>query len=231
MHAEDRVIHFSTELLHPPMQHPKARLQQLYYDLAQTRSGYDNTDLNVPGQPRFYSRRGARTQSVVAFLPDRLAIIEEWADIPLPTFLMKVREIAARFASLFGVSAFPVQVATLRSTFALTHYADARMFLLDHVCGLEGRIGPHMGRPIGIGGLRLVLPHSPEHPGDLHIAIESFRHSLNEVLVDVKGVFNKPPVTPDNLDAACAAVEYVRAFITDSIFPFLDQFDTAQEEF
>lgn len=231
MHAEDRVIHFSTELLHPPIPHPKGQLQQLYYELARTRAGYDNTDFNIPGQPRFYSRRGQRTQSIVAFLPDRLAIIEEWADIPLPTFLMKVREIAVRFMNLLGVSAFPVQVATLRSTFALTHFDDARVFLLDRVCGLEGRIAPHLGRPVGIGGLRFVLPNSSEHRGDLHVAVESFRHSVNEVLVDVKGVFNTPPVTRETLDTACANIEYIRGFITDNLFPFLDQYDAAREEF
>jgi len=227
MHAEDRLIHFSTELLHPPAPHAKAQLQKLYFDLAQARIGYDSISLSPGAPPRFHSRRGTRTQSVAAFMPDRIALVEEWVDIPLSEFLARVREMAARVFDTLGIAAFPAQVVTLRSTFALTHFTDARVFLLDHACGLEGKIAAHFGRPVGIGGLRFVLPQTPDHPGDLHVSVESFRHSQNEVLVEVKGVFNHPPITRENAETACANIERVRAFITGHVFPFLDQYDLA----
>ena len=226
MQAEDRIIHFSTELLHAPTVFQKPQLQKLYFDLAQTRAGYDNTDFTVPGRPRFHSHRGARTQSVALFLPDRIVLIEEWADISLSEYVANVREVASRVVDLLPANAFNVHVATLRSTFALTHCRDARVFLLERVCRQEGRLEPHFHRPIAIGGMRFVLPQVPGHRGELHVAIESFRHAVDEVLVEIKGIFGDAAIGREQLDALERNVESVRAFVTSSIHPFLDQYDT-----
>jgi hypothetical protein len=225
MHAEDRLIHFSTEMLHPPVQHPKAQLQKLYFELAQAKAGYDNIDLTLPGQPKFFARRGLRSQSVAVFLPDRIALIEEWTDIPLSEFLVKVREVLRAAFDVLGITTFPLQVVTLRSTFALTHFQDARVFLLDHVCNQAGRFRPFFERPIGIGGLRLVLPQVPGHADELHVAMESFRHDPKEILVEVKGIYPGAPLSRETAAAATERIEAVRAVITDSVFPFLDQYD------
>jgi hypothetical protein len=225
MHSEDRLIHFSTELIHPPARHDKAALQRLYFDLAQSRAAYDNTDFTVPGQTRFHSLRGNRTQSVVSFVRDRIVLVEEWVDIPLSSFLEKVKEVASRASEALSIPVFPLQAVTLRSTFVLSHFSDARVFLLDHVCGQEGRIGPFFRRPILTGGLKIELPATPEQPGDLQVTIQSFRQGINEVFVEVRGIFNGPPITRDTLDLANANIERVRRFITESVFPYLDQYD------
>jgi len=229
MQAEDRVIHFSAELIHQPVQHKKDVLQKLYFDLSQTRAAYDSTDFTIPMQARFYSRRGNKTQSIALFLPDRVVLIEEWADIAMSDFLEKVREIASRALAARRVPAYVAHTATIRSTFALTHFDDARVFLLDHACAQEGRIGPHLKRPVATGGLRLVLPETNEHPGTLNIAIESFRHSLNEVFVEVKGVYGRQQVTNENLDIMLLNIKTTRAFISDNIYPYLAQFDQPRD--
>ncbi len=228
MHTEDRSIHFSTELLHAPVQHRVPALQKLYFDLTQTRTGYDSTDFSTPPQFRFHSKRDANTQSVALFLPDRLVLIEEWAGIPLSGFLDKVREVGPRVLGVIGQACFLAQTVTLRSTFELTHFDDARVFLLDHACRQDGCISPHFQRPIAVGGLRFVLPETPAHRGAFHVIVESFRHNVKEIFVEVKAVYGQR-LEGDAMEQAVANIEEVRGFITDNMFPYLEQFDQPRE--
>jgi len=230
MHAEDRLIHFSTELIHAPVTYTVPRLQKLYYELSQTRAAYDNSDFSMHPQYKFYSKRGTKTQSIALFLPDRIVLVEEWADIALSDFHAKVREVAGRLLESYGIPVFIAHTVTLRSTFVLTHFNDARVFLMDHMCQQRDRIGPYFRRPIAVGGLRFVLPQTPENPGDFHVTIESFRHSINEIFVEVKGIFLKQSITKNGLDTAIENAHQVRTFITDNVFPFMDQYDVPPEE-
>jgi len=225
MQAEDRIIHFSTELIHPPVQTPKEILQRLYFELTQTRASYDSTDFSNPGQVRFYSQRGKKTQSVLMILPDRIIIIEEWADIALSDFLEKVQAVGERALAARGISHYLAHTAMIRSTFALTHWDDARVFLMDHACGQAGLIEPYFHRPIAVGGLRYVLPESETDPGQLHVTIESFRHSKNELFVEVKGIFGRQPVGAGQMNVVQDNIRAVRDFISGRIHPYLNQFD------
>jgi len=230
MQAEDRPIHFSAELLHLPCKHEVSVLQKLYFDLSQTReAAYDNTDFSLPGRFRFFSKRGARTLSTFLFLPDRFMLAEEWVDIPLSDFLAKLERAAGLAMDALNIPFLPAHTVTLRTTFALTHYDDARRFLLDHVCHQEDRLGPYFRRPIAVGGLRLVFPETPEQPSSYNVVIESFRHSQHEVYVEVKGVFARQRVMRDGLGLVADNFRAAQGFVVDSIFPFLNQYDTAQE--
>ncbi|MCK5861617.1 MAG: hypothetical protein KAH38_03965 [Candidatus Hydrogenedentes bacterium] len=230
MQAEDRVIHFCVELIHSPAPVKRQVLQKLYFDLSQTRASYDSIDMANLAQARFHSRRG-KSQSLLIFLPDRVLIVEEWSDMPLSDFEEKVRVVAPVVMQARGVNQVIVHSATIRSTFALTNYTDARVFLLDNACSLEGRISPHFKRPIATGGLRLVFPETNEYPGNLHVNIETFRHSANEIFVETKAIFGRQPVTMPEMDLIIANLRKTRAFISESVFPFLQQFDCSQEEF
>ncbi len=229
MQREDRPIHFSTELIHVPHAYSVPALQRLYFDLSQTKAAYESTDFSQPGPPRFYSKRGARTQSIALFLPDRVVLIEEWVDIALSDFLEKIRTITLRLPGAAGVQGFIAHTATIRTTFALTHYPDARVFLMDHACNQAGRISPHFGRPVSIGGLRFVLPETPEHKGTLTVVIESYRESLQEVYVEVKGVYGQDPFSCDAPEAACANIRSLCSFIGDNVYSYLSQYDAPQE--
>lgn len=231
MQSEDRIIHFSAELIHQPSLPQKDALQKLYFELSQTRhGGYDSTDFSNPGNPRFYSRRGQRTQSLLLFLPDRVVLVEEWTDMPLSDFLDKVKEIAPKVLMARNAPEYVAHTATIRSTFALTHYDDARVFLIDHLCNQAGKIAPHFGRPIAVGGIRYVLPETNEHPGTYNVTIESFRHSRNEVFVEVKGVFGRRRVKPEETDIILSNLKQVRTFISTRAFAYLNQFDQAQTQ-
>ncbi len=231
MQAEDRLIHFSTELIHPPTKHDRAALQGLYFELSQTRAAYDSIDTDRPGFGKFHSKRGKRTQSIALFLPDRLTFIEEWSDIALATFLDKVRDMVPRAMATLKVPFFVAQTVTLRSTFGLTHYEDARVFLLERVCGQADRIAPHFGRPLAAGGLRFVLPETPDHPGTLHVVIESFRENLDEVFVEVKGIFGQTRINAGSVERLIDHVQVVRTFISDAVFPYLNQYDAPEEDY
>ena len=224
MQAEDRVIHFCVELVHAPSPINRAALQKCYFELSQTRANYDSIEANEGAQSRFYSTRG-RAQSIVLFLPDRALVIEEWADLPLSGFEEKVRLIMPRAAEARGVDRFLVNAATVRSTFALTHFTDARVFLLDRACGLSGRITPYFQRPVATGGLKFVLPETADQSGTLHVNIESFRHSNDEMFVEVKGVFGRNPVVVAEAEEVIRNLRLVRQFISERVYPFLQQFD------
>lgn len=226
MQSEDRVIHFGVELIHTPLRHKKETLQKLYYDLSQMRNtGYDSTDFTNPAQPRFYSKSGQRTQSICLFLPDRLLILEEWADIPLSAFIERVEAIGSRVLEMEGVQRFIAHTATIRSTFALTHVQDGRVFVLEHMFGQEGRIGQYFQRPIAMAGMRFHFPEADEYPGNFQVAIEPFRQSRNEIYVEAKGVFTRQPVEPGGMTIVTDHLHGVRSFITERIFPYLNQFD------
>ena len=226
MQAEDRPIHFSTELLYAPFPLKDTALRRLYYELSQCpEASYESVALSGKGPPRFYSKRGEQTQSVALFLPDRLVLMEEWVDIPLARFLGKVEEVGRRVLEAFEIGFYRLQTATIRTTFALTHFEDARVFLMDHACRQEGRIGPHFRRPVGVAGLRFVLPATPDLPGDLHIIIESFRRRPNEVFVEAKGIFPEQQIGPASLQTAQENIQILRDFISENISPFLAQYD------
>ncbi len=230
MQAEDRPIHFSTELLFPPFQLNTPVMQRIYYELSQhPLTAYDSADFNQAGPPRLVTARG-KTQSVLLFLPDRLVVIEEWVDITLGQFIEKTRTIMATVFASCELENVIAQTVTLRTTFALTHFQDARVFLLDHVCGQEGSIWPHFQRPVGVGGIRFILPRTAEHPGDLHVIIESFIQSPNEVFVEVKGIFGELQVNEASVETLGANARHVRSFITQSVYPYLQQYDHPQEE-
>ncbi len=230
MQPEDRLIHFSTELIHPPVQHQVPVLQRLYYELSQQPGiGYDNTDFTVPGTFRFHSRRD-KAQSIALFLPDRLVLIEEWADMPLSRFIERLKTVGERARQLPGISRFVAQTVTLRSTFALTHHADATAFLLERACGLQGHMAPHFDRPLVTGGLRFVFPETPDHPGTLNVLVETFRYNPREVLVEVKGLFDHNAMGLQDLEVAADHVQLTRRFILDHVFPFLNQFDTPRPD-
>lgn len=230
MQSEDRLIHFSTELIHRPKNHDRKDLQKFYYELSQTPgTAYDTSDFSQATQTRFLSRRSKRTQSICLVMADRITLVEEWADMALCDFTQKVVGVATQAMAVLGVAPFIIQTATLRSTFALTHFADARTFLLDHACGQENRIEPFFQRPIGSGGLRFSLPETPENRGSLNVIIESFKHSNKEIFVEVRGLFKGPLMSEENMDGVIANIGLCREFITDHIYPFLNQYDTPKE--
>lgn len=227
MHSEDRLIHFSTELIHRAKQHDVKTLQKLYYELSQSgHANYQSTDFSAPNQVRFYSRRGKSSQSLALFLADRILLMEEWADIPLSDFLAKVEEVAGRAMVELGIAEFAAQTVTLRSTFVLTAHNDARTFMLNRVCQQQDKIAPHFERPIGVGGMRFVLPETPEYPGTLNVIVESFRQSANEVFVEVKGVHQNQRAGPEDLQVLKDRLLEARTFISECVFPYLNQFDT-----
>ncbi|NUM55579.1 MAG: hypothetical protein HUU46_18190 [Candidatus Hydrogenedentes bacterium] len=231
MQSEDRPIHFSSELIHAPHKHALPPLQKLYYELSQTKhANYLSSDFSPTGPPRFFTKRGRKTQSTAVFLPDRVLVAEEWVDVPFAQFLERLDAVAELASRELGIPSFVAHAVTIRTTFALTHFSDARVFVFEQMCGLEGKIGPHLGRPIAVGGLRFVMPETPDHPGTLHTTIESYRYSQNEIFVEVKGVFAREPIAAGELRPLRENCRLVRDFISGHIYPYLDQFDVPVED-
>ena len=229
MHAEDRTIHFSTELIHPPLQRDKAKVQEFYFELSKIPGvGYDNTEFRVPNQPRFYTRRGDKTQSVMVLLPDRMLMIEEWADTTVAGFTDKIGKAIDCARNVMNIGPILAQTATIRSVCTVSHYDNAKSFLMDTVCNQQGRVDSFFQRPVAVGGLRFVLPATPEFEGTYHIGIEPFRQGVSEVFVELKGVYKTNGGEGITTESLATHLHEMRAFIADNIYPYLNQYDTAQ---
>lgn len=226
MQSEDRIIHFGVELIHTACRHKKDSLQKLYFELSQVKhGGYDSTDFTHMAQPRFYSKRGKRSQSICLFLPDRVLLLEEWADIATSEFVERVEAVGSRVLQLEGVGRFMAHTATIRSTFALSAVEDGRVFMLEHVCGQNPSRARHFQRPIAMAGMRFHFPETDEYPGNLQVLIEPFRQSKNEIYVEAKGIFTREKVCSGEMNIVTDHCQGVRSFIAERIFPYLDQFD------
>lgn len=230
MQREDRVVHFSTELFHPPVARPVPQLQELYYALSKTRAGYQSTEF-VPNKPiRFYSVKAGKSRSNLLFLPDRIVVIEEWPDITVSEFCENVETVGRHVLETAGPDRFVAQTVLIRSTFALTAHADSRVFMMERVCKLQEQL-PHLGRPIATGGLRFVLPQTPEHRGTLHVHIDSFAAGGNELLAEIRGVYDRQVLASTELGAVSDNIRAVRTFISDNVYAFLRGFDVLEKPF
>ncbi len=226
MQTEDRPIHFSVELLHPPSPINKEALQKLYAEIAGTKVGYDSIDLSFPVQARFYTNHTNKSQSVVLFLPDRAIIIEEWTVVTFSNFLEKVGFLVPKILSARNQTLFIAHIGTIRSTFGLTNYHDAKLFITEKLFRQNhDTLIEYFGRPIATVGVRFVLPESNETPGVIHIAIESFRHNKKDVFVEIRGIFGRTPITATSVGILIENLKNLREFVTNRIQYYLAQFD------
>ena len=229
MQSEDRPIHFSTELVYDPQQFEKTQLQELYFDLTQAPNlDYDNSQFGQVPLARFYTKPGEKSQSMLAVLNDRMGIMEEWVDISLSDYIAKVATVSDLFMEKFSIDEYRAQSVLMRTTFGLSHYEDSRKFLFDQLCGLEGNILPHFQRPISSGCLKFVLPATPQHEGTINVSIEPFKESPRELYVEVRSVFAAQHTSLLNSGDLENNIRLTREFINENVFPFLDQYDTAQ---
>jgi len=230
MLPDDRSIHFSTELMFKPRKFTKQELQKFYFDLTQLPGlNYDNSEFGGQALARFYIKTPPRSQSMLVVLPDRIALLEEWAAIPLVDFNSKVTTVAGEALSM-GVEEFTAQTVTLRSTFSPVHSENSFEFIIERLCQQGTLPGQHFGRPIGVGGIRFALPETPDHPGAITISIESFHQEPREILVELKAVYANLHVTGDSLDELRTAITSCRTFIQERIRPYLDSFDQTPSE-
>ncbi|MCX8065647.1 MAG: hypothetical protein N3G21_10840 [Candidatus Hydrogenedentes bacterium] len=226
MQKEDRPIHFSVELIHPPFSLNKEAIQKLYTELLGTKAKYDSIDLSFPMQARFYTNHGNKSQSIILFLPDRALITEEWTIITFSDFLEKTEILLPKILKARNQSLFLAHIGTIRSTFGLTGYQDAKTFIVEKLLHqTPASLIDYFGRSVSTVGIRFVFPESNETPGLLHIAIESFRHNKKEVFVEVRGIFSKHPITPNSVKPLLENLKALRDFLTNRVQYFLSQFD------
>ncbi|MFP6583858.1 MAG: hypothetical protein VCD00_15060 [Candidatus Hydrogenedentota bacterium] len=231
MQSEDRPIHFSTELLFPTRAIPKPDLQKFYYELSQIPGlNYDSSQFGQAPLARFVTKRAPKAQSSVVVIPDRIGIVEEWVDIPMSDFIQKVGAIGTQAQADLSIDTYQAQTVLIRTTFGLTHFEDSRIFLIDHACNQRDRINPFFKRPMKSAGLRFVLPATGTDAGTLYLIIEPFRDSPRELFVEVKGIFSGQHTPLATQDAWESNIQTCRDFISQNIFPFLNQYDTPQAQ-
>jgi hypothetical protein len=220
MHSEDRLIHFSSELVHKPVTPDMTLFKRFYYELSQSPvSAYDNTDFSNPSQPKTYSG--------LVLLPDRLVILEEWADSTLPAFVERVGAVGRCYLEVVKAEAFHAQVVTLRAACSISHGDSAKDFVLHRLCGQpRDAMVETLGRPCDLSAVRFVFNETPDYPGTFHVSIEPFRFGPREVFIEVKAVFRNLSIDGSAMEQAQGALHDARAFLTDRLYPYLNAFDT-----
>jgi hypothetical protein len=228
--GEPRSIYFSTHLIHPPikLEESKDSIKEVYHELSKVGScDYDNISFEgFPVSPPRFTKQQGRTVSSCFFLSDRILIQEDWTDITLESFSKKIREILDRGFRLLELGFVIIQTCTVRSLFTPHHSADARVFLAEKACGLEGKIAPYFQRPAQMFGMRLLFPPLKDVPRSFDVRIESFNQDPRQVFVETIGTFHLiQPITPTNVDVALVNMSTTYGFCINDVKNFLNQFD------
>lgn len=234
MLGETRTIYFSTQLIHPPinLEGNKDSIKNIYHELSSVKvCNYDNISFDgFPTSPPRLTKKRDSTVSSCLFSRDHILIEEDWADITLENFSEKIKEILNKAFQLLNLTFLVIQVCTVRCLFTPGCSTDARVFLAEKACGLEGgKISPYFKRPAQMFGMRLLFPPLKDIPYSFDIRIESFNRDPRQIFVETKGTFPLiHPITPTNVEVAGVNMTTTYGLCTNEIKNFLDQFDTSE---
>ena len=233
MHPESQIIHFGTELIHPPHLHEEAELHDFYYRLSKVKyCGCDFKEFRIiPGGAEMSTTVG-RVHSVCRVTEDRIHISEDWTTLSTEEFVARVRETVKVYIDIFDIRFFVLQTSAIRALLATTNFDDARVFLAERVCRLSGseEIFPSFeNRPVQMFGLRLMFPSTGEENRRFNIRIESFNQDPKRIFVECISDYEGPPITEENPDLIGQNIERALEFSTKNVLNFLSRYDVKQE--
>ena len=229
MHPEAQIIHFGAELIHPPHSHEEQALREFYFRISKLRwCGCDFREFRlIPGGAEMTTAEG-RLRSVCAIRADRIKVFEDWTTASLEEFATRVREIAKHYLEMVAIKVFVVQQSVVRALLTPTHFKDAREFLAEHVCRLNGaeEIFPHFEqRPCHMFGIRLMFPPTEEEPRRFSLRIESYNQDPSRIFVETICDLEGLPTTDENLKTIEENLKRCYGFATERVLSFLNQFD------
>jgi len=229
MHPEAQVIHFGCELIHPPHTHQEQSLREFYFEISQLRwCGCDYKEFRlIPGGAEMATKDG-RLRSVCAVHTDRIRVFEDWTTVSLDDFATRVTEIAKRYLEMLTIRVFVVQQAVVRALLTPTYAKDAREFLAEWVCRLNGaeEIFPYFEqRPCHMFGVRLMFPPTEEEPRRFSVRVESYNQDPSRVFTECVCDLEAPPTTEENIHSIEENLKRAYTYATEHVISFLNQFD------
>jgi hypothetical protein len=134
---------------------------------------------------------------------------------------------------MFNLRIFVVQTSAIRSLLTPTNCTDARVFIAEWVCKLNGAkdIFPSFeNRPVHMFGIRLMFPAVKEENRRFNIRIESFNQDPHRIFVESISDYEGPPITDDGLDIIGKNIERTLQFSTVNVINFLSRYDVKKQE-
>ena len=190
MSYDIRTIAFLAEILHPPLELQPKTVQGLHDELFDhPELAYRNFSLAPDGIHLSNPVDRPHAVSSASFLPDRIQFREELTGKTVEEFGARVQGIVGRAAQRMGMPLATAQQYVVRSLLNPRHYPDSRDFLARAVCRMEEGILQGFGRPLGLFGLKVVFPQTPEQPNLFSLRIESFNQDPRSLFVENLGTF------------------------------------------
>jgi hypothetical protein len=221
---------YQTELLYPPVRLTEQALKDFAYQLDRRGVSYNQSRYADNGLELVQSSTSSAELSRYVVKPDRLVVVHENVErLGFEIFCEKVEIIAKMCMEAFHLPFFLSQVHVIRKIVNPAGTPDARLYLLDHVCGFGEDRRKAFRRPVHGVGLRFVFPVvSNDDPYEFDVKVESFLRDGRLLFIENIGRFH-PPVVANNLAALRAGLEKTNAFLLDQIAAFFAQFHRPPE--
>jgi hypothetical protein len=221
-----RTIAFLCEIIHPPVELQAKAVQELHGDLFEdAQFSYQNFNLGPDGIHLANQPEQPGQASSVSFLPDRLQFREEMRGLTMEEFGDRVTEVVRRSAEKLGFPLVTAQQYVLRSLFNPRHHQDTRAFLAQGVCQLREEQLGLFGRPMGLYGVKMVFPQTPDGEDSLfNLRVESYSDDPRSIFVENVGTFTHCPI-PGGLHRIGENLERTYHFIAEKVTRFVETFD------
>ncbi len=145
-------------------------------------------------------------------------------------FSQKLEIIAQAAFEHLSVGVITNQLHTIQKLVTPKRGADARIFLLEKLCGIGADKRKVLKRPLHGAGLRLCFPITDrQDPFEYDVKIESYLRDGTLLYVQNSGKFHLPLVA-QSLKSLTGNLDRTNEFLLGEIFDFLKQFNDGSGE-
>ncbi len=232
MLSELRPIHFSTELVIPPLnlstheaqERHRSRIKQVFQTLRDQKGiDFNKVDVDTLRGPHLVTRAASGHVKSYAFLASSIRAVDERTERTLDEFAHEVQEVVSVSFTVLRIPIIMVQSCVIRATVKPYGYNDARDFLFHHGLGLPGRqVVEQFGRPAAVAGMRITFPPLANTPNEHRVRIESYGRDPSLLFLEVMSIFPKTPIAAPQLDRIVTHFEECYAFLEERVCPFVD---------
>jgi len=231
MLSELRPIHFSTDLIFPPLNlstaeavaHHRARIKTVYDQLrSEKRIDFNKMDVDTPAGPHLWSRRPSGAETRYSFLNDRIRAQDEWTERTLEQFADEVKQVVDICFRVFNLPVIIIQGCVVRATAKPHPFEDSREFLLGKGLGLSRGKMAAFGRPAHVAGISIVFPPMKDMLDEQRVLIESYARDPSQLLLEVRSTFRAPLIPSTSQDMLRTNLEKCYTFLDDQVCSFVN---------
>ena len=186
-----RTIHFSMEVVTPPMGNmEKSQLAELYSKII---GRYDYDSYNFLGNGAQFANN---TGSLIRILSDRIFFQEDNLQADIQIYIEKTIDILKMIKDRYNLQAYLFQVITLRALWTCNPDLNSRDLLLEKVIKCNEEDWARLERPIAGAGIRINMPGNDNV---MDVRIEPWFRDLSQLFIELRGEFPKPVQEIDNV--------------------------------